>query len=279
MKKFTITKRNGKKRLIFAPNAAEKQALRCMVPPLTEVAQVVCDPDIVHGFMPGRSPITNAQRHIGYQFTLSMDLADFFDTVTRAMIPSPEEICAIWSEATVFHVGTLLAQVSTGCFPEGAARQGLPTSPILANIAAAKMDAEIKKMITPFGIVYTRYADDLTFSGNRKDDILEVRWRVGAIASRHGFSVNQRKTRIQWAGFGRRVITGVAVDDHALYPTRDVRRRLRAVLHQKRGNVAAGLQEWMKLKPPNPNGPRKLSRVQRAVTRHIASKLNQPKKA
>jgi len=276
---YTIRKRNGKKRLIYSPSPQEKHYLRCLVPRLTELAQSLCDPEVVHGFLPGHSPVTNALKHVGFQYTLSLDLQDFFDSVERKMIPDAEYLHQFWPPETIRTLAELLQGANGKVFPDGRARQGLPTSPIIANIAAAKMDADVKKLIMPFSAVYTRYADDLVISCNRLDHLIEIRWRIKSIVEAHGFTLNQKKTRIQWAGYGRRIITGVAVDDKGIYPTRSVKRRLRAALHQKKRNVADGLAEWMCLKLPNPNGPKRISRVQRAVSKFVASKLNPEKKS
>jgi hypothetical protein len=65
-----------------------------------------------------------------------------------------------------------------------------------------------------------------------------------------GFEINHRKTRLQSSTAGRRIITGVGVGDDGLYPTRALKRKLRAAIHQKHGNSARGLAEVAKLKVP-----------------------------
>lgn len=151
------------------------------------------------------------------------------------------------------------------CFPDGAARQGLPTSPALANIAACKMDAEIYSMLPQadhvptriFGmfeqgaghVAYTRYADDMTFSCNSFDRIKSLMALVPRIAERHGFTVKASKTKVQWAGAGRRMITGIAVDSK-IHPSRNTKRRHRAAVHQRHTAEARGLAEWMAVRIP-----------------------------
>lgn len=137
----------------------------------------------------------------------------------------------------------------------GYAGQGLPTSPILANIAAAKMDEDICKLSRRQGrfdnrFRYTRYADDLTFSFNdlRVASILKA--EVPRLVREHGFVLNEKKTRLQNAAFGRRVVTGVAVGDDGVYPRRSVKRRLRAARRHGNNPQASGLEEYLKLKVP-----------------------------
>lgn len=247
MKICSILKRTGGHRLIYIPDASERKRLNELLQQINTVAKDVnyAGGGLQHGFQPDRSPVTNALQHCGYQFSLCMDLEDFFDSVTPEHLPEelrfPE------------------------CFPDGAARQGLPTSPALANIAAGKMDAEIVALLPQSqrlisrvfnlfndGITrveFTRYADDLTFSCNSIERLRTLEQVVPRIAEKHGFKVKARKTKMQAAIAGRRIITGIAVDDK-LHPTRRVRRKYRAALHQRHTAEARGLFEWMKLVVP-----------------------------
>lgn len=243
-----IPKRNGEYRTIYVPNADERRVLNERLPQIKDAAEAInyASGGFQHGFQPARSPVTNALQHINFDYTLTMDLKDFFDSVTPNMVPEnirfPE------------------------CFPDGAARQGLPTSPALANIAACRMDREIfsrysmsvdeqveRVIMLDFDsyapVTYTRYADDLTFSSNSLQRLEWLRDIIPAIARRHGFEVKTSKTRIQWAGAGRRMITGIAVDSK-LHPMRSTKRRLRAARHQRHTAEARGLAEWMELRPP-----------------------------
>ena len=132
-------------------------------------------------------------------------------------------------------------------FPDGAARQGLPTSPSLANIAATPIDNEIAGLKKPGrfqSFVYTRYADDLTFSCNTLDMIHYLQRVVPLIVRRHGFEVNASKTRIQSARSGMRMITGVAVGRSGIAAPRELKRKIRAGEHQ----VKHGLRRRFTLK-------------------------------
>lgn len=268
MQVFTLTKKNGKTRTIYAPNAEETEALRALLPDIAAAAQAADTRRVQHGFTAGRSPVTNARQHVGRVYSLCMDLADFFDTVT------PEMFGAEVSE-----------EAKSLCFVRGAARQGLPTSPALANLAASHMDNEIMALNRNgrFGVlfVYTRYADDLTFSFDMPHVGEMLRREVPAIIERHGFKINPAKTKLQYAHAGRRHITGIAVGEHGIHPTREAKRRLRAAQHQLRHGLrprnrahliarqvelkrkahpvtlggllvaqGRGLAEWVQLRPP-----------------------------
>ncbi len=129
MYKVKIPKKNGKFRLVYVPNHTEKIKFRSILGDLEQKSQKFAPEGIVHGFTSGKSPVTNAMQHIGYAFTLSFDLKDFFETVT------PDKLA-----------GKLSISEMQLVMVDGAARQGLPTSPAVANIAASDMDKAILKM-------------------------------------------------------------------------------------------------------------------------------------
>ena len=254
MKIIKIPKKSGGVRTIYVPDAAEKASLRSIAGAIERKARKLCPEGVVHGFTRGRSPVTNALAHVGYSYTTCFDLQDFFDSVTLNHVK-----------------GKLKREEMERVLVGGAARQGLPTSPAVANLAAADMDRAI---ITwrdkhQLRIAYTRYADDLSFS---YDDpaITDMLLRaIPEIVGRCGFRLNVAKTRTMCAKNGRRIITGVAVDG-TIHPPRAIKRRLRAAIHQGRQAQARGLAEWCQLRPPrNPDSRREptgdeITRVARA---------------
>lgn len=252
--------------MIFAPSNIEKARLRLIVPELNDLVLKECDPDVVHGFVPGRSPVTNAWKHVGYRFTLSMDLKDFFDSIRPSHVNENPEF-----------MNCFLSMKKRTWTTESAPRQGLPTSPAISNLAGIMMDAKIKAAAEMHGCVYTRYADDISISGNDVNDLRLIKKTVEQVVVQCGFFVNDRKTRIQSAEFGRRNITGVMVDGTGVYPTRSIKRKLRAARHQGRKSHAAGLAEWCRLRLPKPGGSDRISPVKRASAHNTARKLRMEK--
>lgn len=252
MKELRIPKKDGTYRLVVCPSKAEKKNNRRLIPKLTNLMLLMDIHKVCHGFVPTRSPVTNAKQHIGYEYSLCFDLKNFFDTVSvKLLIDNKLD----WL------FGDTLDKSGSGCFCAGKsqedtiARQGIPTSPIIANIAFSLADKKIAQLIERFRergyrIVYTRYADDLTFSFDDPKLIRWLRMFVPACCKRFGFEVNRKKTHCQWAKNGRRNITGVMVDDKQIYPTLKIRRRYRAAIHRKRHKQINGLGEWCKLKEP-----------------------------
>jgi len=248
-------KTKGEFRQIYAPSKKEKRRFRGLLPELNRIAIDNCG-GCVHGFMGGKSPVTNAREHIGYQYTLSFDLKDFFDTVKPEMVKQ------------------YLGDKTGEFFINNRAYQGLPTSPQIANLAAIKLDerlmencasAPIPFMKNPVGdepnisdskimseeIRYSRYADDLSFSFNQYKEYDNLIIEVPRIVEAFGFTINPAKTRLQSAKFGNRVITGVSVGKDGISVPRRIKRRIKLAKHQKDEGVLKGLTEWAKLKLPH----------------------------
>ncbi len=245
MIKVDIPKKSGGTRTIYVPTRTEKAVFRALLPEISQRVEHLPDKirEVIHGFRAYRSPVTMALQHVGHRWSICMDLSDFFPSVTEARLK-----------------GRLAKTLIEKVLIDGHAAQGLPTSPAVANLAASPMDKAILKWITKSGkqMVYTRYADDLTFSGDEDEYIPKILEAIPRIVSRCGFKVNPRKTHIYHSKGGRRTICGVSVGDNDIKVPRRTRRRLRAAQFQARNGVelapqrAAGLLEWTKLKEPNP---------------------------
>ena len=185
----------------------------------------------MHGFRAGRSTVTNASEHCARAAVLRFDLADFFpaipaDRVYRLFraIGYPEPLvrllgglCTTQLPRSVWDTRPHPAQDGSD-YPQWArlgaalAARGA-TSPAIANLAAFRLDRRLAGLAAACGATYTRYADDLTFSGG---DSLRRSWRgvtrrVVLIAAEEGFRVNRGKTRLMGRG-RRQTVTGLLVN-------------------------------------------------------------------
>lgn len=232
--RFIPKKQHGEFRSIASARAEQIEAGRCLLPVLVEMIDASLP---IHGFMPCRSPVTNARPHIGFQWSLCMDLENFFDHVTLEKLVDTG-------------MSYSLAELITDT--KGIARQGYATSPAAANIAFQPVDRQIIKALKRIcpDAVYTRYADDLTVSSNDLRGLKKLQTEIERIVAKSGFKVSPHKTHLLCSKAGRRIITGIAVDDKSIRVTRDVRRRLRACYHQGNVSVANGLREWALMKEP-----------------------------
>ena len=250
-----LPKGRGGYRTIYVPDAATKVALRLQLPTLEKVQDLVCHPLWVHGFRVGRNPWTNAVMHIGREHTLSVDIEDFFDHVTPELVKRAAPLL-------------LLDQVKDKLdlyFPDGAARQGLPTSPLFANIAFAPFDWMIVQHLRAIArafdlrnLVYTRYADDITVSYDadlRGEDRTFVPKKLAAVIAaviEPHFRLSDRKRKYQPGGRRYRHITGISVGRDELKPTRRTKRRIRAARHQHNEPHVRGLEGWCRPVFPSP---------------------------
>lgn len=230
-----IPKRNKKFRMLYIPDSNTAAISKACIPRLRKILDDIRTADVSYAFESHRNCALNAAAHIGYAFTLSVDLEDFFDSITETSVKSviPDDIRKI-------------------CFTDGAPRQGFPSSPIISNIAMAKVDEKIIGLLARLerNARYTRYADDLTFSFDTPGLELAIVCALHPLLDQHGFKINTSKTCLQSAKNGRRIITGIGVSDDGIHPTRETRRRIRAALHQQNEVSAKGLQEWAKCKFP-----------------------------
>lgn len=176
--------------------------------------------EAAHGFRKGRSIFTNAAAHTGQAVVVNLDLRDFFPSITF-----PRVAGLFVSSGFSRNVACRLAGL---CCYRGVLPQGAPTSPAISNLICRRLDARLTGLMRRCGGTYTRYADDLTFSGPVA--ILSALPMVRRIVAAEGFAVAPEKTRIARSG-ARQMVTGLVVNDRVSVPRR-VRRLLRAMVHR-----------------------------------------------
>lgn len=215
---FTIPKKSGGDRTILAPRtflkAAQYYILRFILEP-----QPVSN--FATGFVRGLGIVHNARLHAGSRFVLNVDLQKVFGTVT------PIQVRRIYS-----HLGfppSTVEALTQLCTYQGSLPQGAPTSPALSNLAFGEADREVADLAGANRLTYSRYADDLSFSGARPIP-RTLPLELDRILARYGFRLNPRKTR--FAGPGQaKYVTGLVVNVHPQVDRR-TRRRLRATFYQ-----------------------------------------------
>ena len=237
--RFEVPKRSGGTRQLAAPQPHLAAAQQWV---LANILSRVPPHGAAHGFVPGRSTVTNAAPHVGRAVVVGADLTDFFPTVTFARVrgvfrqlgysPAVATVLALLCTESPRRTVTYANRpfhVATG---PRALPQGACTSPALSNLAARRLDSRLSGIGRKLGFAYTRYADDLTFSGGA-EQLAKVGYllaRLRHIAQDEGFAVNEKKTRVLRQSASQQV-TGVVVNQRPGVP-RDVVRRLRAILHR-----------------------------------------------
>ena len=173
-------------------------------------------PSLSHGFVRDRSIITNAMMHLGKKNVLNIDLENFFDSFSFG------RVCAFFMTNRNFNlnkkIATVIAQIA--CY-ERKLPQGSPCSPVITNLITHSLDIRLAVIAKKYKCTYSRYADDITFSTNKStfpyqimnqyaDAYIpgkELIWEI----ERAGFSINDKKTRIQYKD-SRQDVTGLIVN-------------------------------------------------------------------
>jgi retron-type reverse transcriptase len=219
-RRVTIPKRTGRPRILLVPEGELKRVQRLILRRLLE--RIPCHAAAT-GFRKGQSIVSNARVHSGSDVILGLDLQDFFQTTRASRVHALFKRIG-WDEAAA----ALLTRL---CTYEGGLPQGAPTSPCLSNLVNYRLDCRLSGLARKHGAVYSRYADDITFSFKIRirSAIFDVLKMSIYIVGRHGYEIHDRKTRIRGA-HQRQLVTGLVVNERVRLP-RENRRLLRAVEH------------------------------------------------
>jgi hypothetical protein len=241
-----MTTSTGGLRLIEAPKPRLAEAQRRIARHLLAALPVH---DAAHGFRPGRSPITYTKPHAGKHFVVRLDLEGFFAAVTGARVRALLTAAGYPPHVAVRLTGLLTTRTPLDVVNEAPPSsgdpdvrrrllnrlahqhlpQGAPSSPALANAVAYRLDARLAGLAAALGAQYTRYADDLAFSGPQTLPLHRLLPGVRLIAAAEGFRVRPDKTRIA-AAHQRQRLTGLVVNA-APAVARAEYDALRALLH------------------------------------------------
>ncbi|MEU6072948.1 reverse transcriptase family protein [Micromonospora sp. NPDC047074] len=231
-------------RLIEAPKSRLRALQRRL---LAEVLGPIPIHSAAHGFVPGRSAHSFAAAHTGRPVVVRVDLLAFFASIPATRVyglfrtagypePVAHTLTGLCTTRTPHPVlrraptdlpyrAARLAVLRTGHLPQGA-----PTSPALANLCAYRLDRRLTGLADAFEITYTRYADDLAFSGDlttrRVNELLAA---VTDIAVDEGFRIHPGKTLVRGRA-DQQLLAGLVVNQHPATP-REEYDRLRAILH------------------------------------------------
>lgn len=217
---YKLPKKSGGNRLITAPDATLKRLQRRLLE--NGFNELPVHP-AAHGFREGRSIVSNAQEHSGRKMVVHADIQSFFPSTHY---PHVLRICrqlrgGSLSEGAV----RLVAEIC--CF-DGGLPTGAPTSPAIGNLVLLPVDEALAKAASARAITYTRYADDLSFSG--EEEVQRILPFLRKVISDYGYRSDPKKEHIFRRG-RRQVVTGLVVNEDANLP-RTVRRRLRAAVHR-----------------------------------------------
>lgn len=253
-----LARRGGLPRVIERPKFRLKAIQRRV---LHEILDWIPVHEAAHGFTRGRSAVTHASQHTGRFVVVRLDLEDFFASIRAGRVFGifrtagyPESVAYT---LTALSTNVVPAEVSRGLAQPSDPRlsgprfrlgrrlatphlpQGAPTSPALANLAAFSLDRRLTGLAGALDLTYTRYADDLTFSGSARvlPGANRLRTTIAQIALEEGFIVNERKSTLTTRA-GRQQVCGVVVNQHPNVARAEYD-ALKAILHNAaRGGAA-----------------------------------------
>ncbi len=219
--RYAIPKKSGGVRKISAPQPRLKTVQRSI---LDELFSKLSVSEYAHGFLNQKSILTNATPHIKADLVVNMDLKDFFPTLDYKRINGlirklgfSDQIATVLSlictepvEEKVKIDGEIF-YVNQG---ERVLPQGAPTSPMLTNVICFRLDQRMAGIARKLGFTYTRYADDMTFSGDEasRQNIKKLMWQTKAVIKDEGFNIHPKKTKIMSTG-NRKEVTGIVVNE------------------------------------------------------------------
>jgi retron-type reverse transcriptase len=267
-REFVIPKRRGGQRIISAPYPT---LLDCQQWIYQHILSKVPIHPSAHGFAARKSIITNAQVHVGKKYFLKIDIKDFFPSITI------NQVITVFKNLGYTHkVSFYLASI---CCYEKVLPQGAPTSPMLSNIIANSMDNRLARLARKFKLSYTRYADDLAFSGN-SITVKHLHYITGIIQE-CGFTVNPSKTILQQKK-NKRILTGISIAEGKIKIPREYKRKLKMEIHciRKYGivmhirnqriknpnhlsTIIGRIQFWLSVEPENDFAKKALAELNR----------------
>ena len=214
-----IPKKSGKLRTISAPNSGLKRIQKSI---LNQVLNPLGAHDAAYGFVKGRSIVDNAKLHLGRKVVVNIDVKNCFSSVRWPLV-----LAAMQRDLSNHLSAKTISALTDICTNEGGLPTGAPTSPALLNRILVKTDEILTKQATLRNCTYSRYADDLTFSGD--DKAVELIGIATNVLQKISLEIDPEKTNIFRRG-RRQMCTGLVVNEKVNIP-RAIRKRIRASVH------------------------------------------------
>jgi len=229
-KEFKINKKAGGTRTIKSPTTG----LKILQQKLNQVLQLVYKPPYsAFGFIENKNIKKNAKNHIHKKYILSLDLKNFFDSIHFGRIRG------LFMASPYKFNKKVATTLSNLCCYKSKLPQGAPTSPIISNMIARKLDGGLSSFAKEYNIRYSRYADDITFSSEinniqlfgeyKKKGEFAIRSELKKIITENKFELNEKKNHIVKDN-QRQLVTGLVVNEKVNIP-RNYYRQIRSLLY------------------------------------------------
>lgn len=234
---FKIPKRNGGVRIIDSPYPS---LMKCQRWIYTNILLKLSVHHCAYAYKKDTSIVKNASQHLGNECILKIDITDFFSSIKINWVINLFSRLG-YSKKISFSLAAL-------CCLHNKLPQGAVTSPCLSNILLYSLDERLFRLSVKLKLKYTRYADDIVFSGDNihPNTIIYIR----SIIDSFGFSINERKTKLL-NNKKRKIITGIDISNNNLSLPRKTKRELRKSFHYINKFGLIGHMNSLKIKNPN----------------------------
>lgn len=223
-KTYEIPKKSGGVRIINAPVYSLKQVQRWV---LLNILYKIKPTQFSYGFNrldKNGSPLYScANIHKYNLYVLKLDLEKFYPSISRKKVYD-----LFLSIGYNSQTSSILTNI---CTHEDALPQGAVTSPHLANLICRKMDYRLAGYCEKHNISFTRYADDMAFSSDNRNDLKKAYNVIINIITDEGFKVNKKKTHFM-SPKCRKEILGITINDSQIKAPKEMKRKVRAMIHK-----------------------------------------------
>ena len=242
-KYFAIKKRRGGLRRIMSPYSELRDVQTWIKENILDKIEL---PNCVKAFVKGRNIMENAKMHEGRKYILKVDITNFFESIGVRQVYVAFRKMGYDRSVAAWLANLCTAKIEDYKYEqledqeeiqklfndlyhksEPFLVQGAPTSPGLANIICNRMDKRMMGLANKHGFTYSRYADDMTFSADKKDRLPKVSM-IRKVVETEGFHLNDEKIELLHEG-NRQIVTGLLVDNHVRVPGRykkDIKRHI-----------------------------------------------------
>lgn len=235
-KEIKLPKKNGGLRTINAPSENLKYIQKWILENILYCKSCL---EVANGFIREKSIVDNAKRHVGKPCVINLDIKDFFPTI---------KYLDVYKMFTGFGYSKHLAMIFTGlCTFENVLPQGAPSSPYISNLICEKLDRKMMNLANRIGASYSRYADDITFSGEKS--ITKYIKLLKDIIISEGFVVNEKKVRVQFQ-YHKQIVTGIVVNEKLSVP-KDTKKYLRQQIFYSKKYGVQNNQDRQKISKTN----------------------------
>ncbi|MBE4909199.1 RNA-directed DNA polymerase [Bacillus luteolus] len=228
-RKAVIPKKSGGSRTINAPSENLKYIQRWI---LENILYKINSSQEATGFVPQKNIVDNASYHVGKECVINLDMKDFFPSISFVQVYN-----LFNRSGYTKHLSMILTGL---CMYNNELPQGAPSSPYISNLVCKNLDLRLSKLASQIGAKYTRYADDITFSGEKV--IVKYIKLIKRVIKEENFNINHKKVRVQFS-YHQQMVTGLVVNEKIRIPPKTKKYLRQQIYYAKKYGVTSSLSK------------------------------------